>query len=73
MVNQSTSINSSEQFTKTDSSFPSDHFTNSHQNYGKREVQNSEAAPCDCGCDEFYFESLDGAVIREILRESKGK
>lgn len=35
------------------------------------EMQKPEAVPCDCGCAEFWFESLDKAVVREIIRECK--
>jgi len=29
-----------------------------------------EAQPCECGCNDFKFESLDSAVIREILKQT---
>jgi hypothetical protein len=35
------------------------------------EMLKPETKPCECGCDDFWFESLDGAVVREILRETK--
>jgi len=33
------------------------------------EMNKPEAAPCDCGCDEFYYESLQAAEVREIMKE----
>jgi len=35
------------------------------------EMQKPEAKPCECGCSEFWFESLDSAVVREILLDTK--